>query len=183
MIFEKRGRTNPCYSQKMKKVVLLLLGLGTPSFIWAQGTSVSGPPKIDLSQMARLEAPEALTDEILRKQGTMVTPADSVEMNPEAEASFPGGKQNFLLFLNKNRKYSEKTKSLKIKGETVLSMIVDKKGRFPKIYVVQSLHRYLDMEAIRLANLMPAWIPAENRGKKVNSLVTVRIPFDTNVAR
>jgi TonB family protein len=107
----------------------------------------------------------------------IVAPSDSVEIKPEVSANFPGGKIGLASFLQRFQRYPDKTKGANVSGDVELSMIVNKKGKFTKIYITKSLHKDLDMEAVRLANVMPPWIPAETRGKKVNTLVSVQIPF------
>jgi periplasmic protein TonB len=106
-----------------------------------------------------------------------VTPADSVFTTFDFDASFPGGKDGMLSFFSRYLRYPEQLKASNVTGEVVLLTIVNKKGRFSKIYIEKSLNKDLDMEAVRLLNIMPAWIPAEVNGRRVNSVVKIEVPF------
>ena len=106
-----------------------------------------------------------------------ITPADSIATIFDFDASFPGGLDGMLGFFNRMLRYPESVKQSNVTGEVVLLTIVNKKGRFSKIYIEKSLNKDLDMEAVRLLNIMPAWIPAEINGRKVNSVVKINVPF------
>ena len=97
-----------------------------------------------------------------------------VEQMPE----FPGGDSAHLKFLQENLIYPQKAKEKKLQGSVVLHFIVETDGSIANIKVIRSSgHPILDEEALRVAKLMPNWIPGKQRGKPVRVIQPMSIKF------
>lgn len=62
-----------------------------------------------------------------------------------------------------------------ISGISVLQFVVSKEGTIKNIKVVRSLHPDLDKELIRIAKLLPKFVPGKQRGRKVEVVYNVPI--------
>jgi TonB family protein len=97
--------------------------------------------------------------------------------NIERQPTFPGGKDMFNKFVEKNLKYPATPRQNNIQGDVELSFIVNTDGTLSDIRVSQSLAEELDKEAIRILQLSPNWIPAKKDGKLINCAAKAAIIF------
>jgi protein TonB len=96
-----------------------------------------------------------------------------VEKNPE----FPGGEPARLKYLQNSLNYPQEAVRNKIQGTVFVQFVVNRDGKIVDVKVVRGVHSLLDNEAIRVVKNMPAWIPAEQQGKKVRSQFTLPVTF------
>lgn len=77
---------------------------------------------------------------------------------------FPGGEDSLKAFILANLNYPKQEKDLEIEGRIILTFVVSAEGELLNIQVVRSVPGApnFDKEAIRVLNLMPKWIPAED---------------------
>jgi TonB family protein len=108
---------------------------------------------------------------------TMVETADSLEFFPQCPALFPNGVGQLSQFIQENLHYPEELKETGQIGFVKISLMLDKQGKRKKVFLTRSEGQLMDKEALRIVNLMPDWIPAEHQGKKVNSIVNIRVTF------
>jgi protein TonB len=59
----------------------------------------------------------------------------------------------------------------------IVSFVVLKNGNLSNIKIVRTPHQELSKEAMRLVGSMPKWIPAQMKGKNVNSNYNLVIRF------
>jgi len=90
---------------------------------------------------------------------------------------FPGGEVALKQFISENIIYPEAAINAKIEGITYLSFIVLIDGTIDSIKIDESSHFLLDEEAIRLAYLLPNFIPAYRNGETISSKYTLPIQF------
>lgn len=81
-------------------------------------------------------------------------------------------------FMQKHIQYPADAKKLGIEGKVLVQITIDETGKVAKTEIQKSVHNELDMEALRVANLLPDWKPAEKAGKVVSSKITLPITFD-----
>jgi protein TonB len=62
-------------------------------------------------------------------------------------------------------------------GKVYVEFVVEKDGSLTNFKVFKSVTPALDQEALRVAMLMPKWIPAMNEGLVVRSKVVVPMVF------
>ena len=82
-----------------------------------------------------------------------------------------------MKFLAKNIKYPVECMKEKIQGRVIVQIIVDKDGSIKNPKVVKSVHPLLDAEALRVAGLMPNWIPGKVKGENVACRYTIPMQF------
>ena len=78
---------------------------------------------------------------------------------------FPGGDKALMEFLKKEVRQPDEAKD--VKGRVVIGITVETSGELTHFKVVRSVHPALDKEALRVAKMMPKWIPGRICGKLV----------------
>ena len=93
----------------------------------------------------------------------------------EISPQFPGGDKALMEFLKKEVRQPDEAKD--VKGRVVISVIVETSGELTHFKVARSVHPALDKEALRVANMMPKWIPGRIYGKLVTSRCCIVVAF------
>lgn len=106
--------------------------------------------------------------------------AEKIERSVDKVASFPGGLQTMMNYLNRSIKYPKSCKDAGIQGRVTVSFVINKDGSIQNVEVVRGVHEILDAEAIRVVKSMPKWTPAEKNGQKVRSKYSLPINFSLN---
>ena len=89
-------------------------------------------------------------------------------LDDEQPASFPGGQEALLAFLDQNVRYPDGYDGCG-QGRVVVSFTIDVDGSIVAPKVIRSVDKELDAEALRVVGLMPKWIPAKEKGKNKKS--------------
>jgi TonB family protein len=96
-----------------------------------------------------------------------------VETMPE----FSGGDEARMKFFMDNIEYPPMVRTLP-SGKVVVSIVVEKDGSLTNFSIVRSSgHPILDEEVLRVAKLMPNWIPGKQRDKNVRVRFQIPITF------
>ncbi|MFT6872183.1 MAG: protein TonB [Roseivirga sp.] len=103
--------------------------------------------------------------------------ADKIFLVVEEDAEFPGGREAWTKFLNRNLKYPKQAKRMGVEGNVYLSFIVDRTGTISDISVIREVGGGCDEEAVRVLEKSPKWTPGKQRGKAVIQRMTIRIIF------
>ena len=100
----------------------------------------------------------------------------------DTEAVFPGGKQGWISFVQKNLNPSVPTDNGAKKGKYIVwvKFIVTKDGHVKSITAETKKGYGLEEEVIRMMLLSPNWIPAKLNGKPVNSYKRISQEFDVS---
>ena len=93
----------------------------------------------------------------------------------EISPQFPGGDKALMEFLKKEVRQPDEAKD--VKGRVVISVIVETSGELTHFKVARSVHPALDKEALRVAKMMPKWIPGRIYGKLVTSRCCIVVAF------
>ena len=93
------------------------------------------------------------------------------EMPPQ----FPGGDVALMEFLKKEVRQPDEAKD--VKGRVVIRLTVEPSGELTHFEVLRSVHPALDKEALRVAKMMPKWIPGSIYGKLVTSRCCIFVAF------
>ncbi|MEO8852392.1 MAG: TonB family protein [Ginsengibacter sp.] len=87
----------------------------------------------------------------------------------EVEAEFKGGTGRIRSIITSNFKVPERTQSLIKNGTVKVRFIVDTSGKQADRYLAKSVEFAFDEEALRVVALINNWIPASQKGRKVNA--------------
>lgn len=98
----------------------------------------------------------------------------------EQQPSFPGGMEQFYVYLRKSIKYPKEAFEKKIEGKVFLSFIVETDGELSDIQVNRKVGGGTDEEAVRVLEESPKWIPGVQDGKKVRVKYNIPIDFSLN---
>ena len=94
------------------------------------------------------------------------------------EPQYPEGKVALFRFLAKNIKYPTLAQENNIKGRVDVRFVVNEDGKLSNFEVVKGVHPYLDKEALRVAKLLPYFIPAlDKQGNPVRAYSTGSFTF------
>lgn len=102
---------------------------------------------------------------------------DEVFMVVEEMPEFPGGKEAFTKFQLTNLKYPKEAITSNAEGKVVLNFIVTKEGKVDDIIVMRGIGYGCDEEAVKLMLNSPDWKPGKQRGRLVNTRMTMAINF------
>ncbi len=149
----------------MKKL-FLIISLCVSANIFAQEVRlVSSSPKDGVAEV--VSSPEH--DE--------VDNAEMIYWKVESKAQFPGGLSALGKFLTDNLSYPEQAMKDSVQGRVLVEFVVEKTGEVSNVKVIRSVHPLLDAEAVRVAGIMPNWVPATIQGKPVRSKFTLPVKF------
>ena len=82
-----------------------------------------------------------------------------------------------LEFIFGKLKYPEQARKAGIQGMVVLKFLVDKEGNIQSPTIKKAIGGGCDEEVLRVAQLMPQWIPGKHGGKAVNVEFTLPVKF------
>jgi hypothetical protein len=94
----------------------------------------------------------------------------------QSEPAFPGGKDVWLAFLNRNLKPVQQWDYWE-KKSGVVTFQVGADGRIDRIGMKESAGAIFDNELLRILKRMPRWKPAIENGSQVEALISQRITF------
>jgi periplasmic protein TonB len=104
---------------------------------------------------------------------------DSIYISPTISPSFVGGIDALKAFFAQNLKIPEVMKGQEIKGRVFIRFVVRKDGKIDKVHLVKGPNDECNFEAIRVIKMMPAWLPASDKGDAVSSYHVLPISFAT----
>jgi len=90
---------------------------------------------------------------------------------------FPGGDEARIKFLQENVKYPKVASYNGIKGVVYINFIVETDGAMSNIKLLMGIGGGCDEEAMRVARLMPKWIPGKRKGQPVRVYINMPIRF------
>jgi len=102
-----------------------------------------------------------------------------VVRNLDQYAQFPGGDAALRQYLASHTTYPQIAIDLSIQGTCYLQFFVSAKGKISDVIVLRGVTDCpeCDAEAVRVISGMPAWVPARDKGKAVDSYVTHAVSF------
>jgi len=89
---------------------------------------------------------------------------------------YPGGKKAFIAYINQQMRYPEEALKAGIEGDVLLTYEVNDNGEVLSPQVKHGIGYGCDQEALRLISSL-RFSSAQNRGVRVKSRFTTRIPF------
>ena len=95
----------------------------------------------------------------------------------EVPPHFPGGENARIQFLIENIKYPQIARESGIQGTVYINFIVEADGSLTDIRVLRGIGGGCDEEALRVAKMMPTWVPGTQRGKAVRVSFNMPIKF------
>lgn len=87
----------------------------------------------------------------------------------EIEAVYKGGNGKIRAIITSNFKVPDRTISVHKDCTVNIMFVIDTTGKPTNIQVLHSVEFAFDEEAMRVVSLMNKWIPASDKGKKVNA--------------
>ena len=105
--------------------------------------------------------------------------SDSIYINPTVAPIFAGGIEAMKAFFAQNLKIPEVMKGQEIKGRVFVRFVIRKNGKVDKVHLVKGPNDECNSEAIRVIKIMPAWLPASDKGVAVSSYHVLPISFAT----
>ena len=105
----------------------------------------------------------------MEQDAPQTAPEDSICDNPDVRPHYDAkDSMAFLLdFLNKNLHFPEEAVKKGLQGTVIVQMVVEKDGTPTHFEVIREVDPLLDNEALRVAKLLPKYVPAQKDGKPV----------------
>ncbi len=134
---------------------------------------------LEYNPEGKLEYKEFFSDKGLQTgiyygpEGNYAYTAATYETMPE----FPGGLKALDQLLSKHLHYPGGAHHRNITGSVFLGFIVGADGKVSDITVLKGLGGGCSEEAVRVISLLPAWVPARQRGKAVPMRFSIPIRF------
>jgi len=100
-----------------------------------------------------------------------------VEVMPE----FPGGQETLFKWLSERVNYPKEAQEKGIQGRVILRFVIKPDGSVDDVQVIKGLDPLCDQEAVRVAKLMPKWIPGKQNGKPVYVYYSMPVTFKLQV--
>jgi CarboxypepD_reg-like domain len=120
------------------------------------------------------------TTKIKKKEVKKTNHGDESWMVVEALADYPGGLQGFMDYFGNNFKYPESELLKNANGVTRLEFTIDKTGDYKKIRCLPDSVGEICDEFKRILTVIPKWIPAEQRGEKIDQEMAFPIWYGPN---
>jgi len=98
-----------------------------------------------------------------------------VDQRPE----FPGGFAALMAFFAENIIHPAEVQDIGWQGRVVVQFVVRKTGEITDVSTLHEVFPPMDKEVLRIAKLMPNWIPGKHNSEKVN--VKYTLPINLNV--
>lgn len=102
---------------------------------------------------------------------------DTVYGLVDVPAVFPGGEAEMFKFLMKTVRYPPSAMDEGISGVAYVTFDIGTTGMLEEVRVLRGVHHAIDEESLRVVRSMPAWTPAEHKGRKVRSRFNLPIRF------
>lgn len=131
----------------------------------------------DISSSFDLPDPDAPITEVIpepEKETDEVIPVYAASQT----AQFPGGESALLAFLKQKAEYPREAVEVGISGRVYVEFIINKDGKVSDIKIARGIHPLLDMAALKVVQMLPAWKPAMQGFKPVRVKMTVPINFE-----
>lgn len=103
--------------------------------------------------------------------------ASAVRSADTSAPAFPGGTERLTAFIDSVRTYPTESAALHIEGVVEVSFTVAPDGSHSGYRIVRPIDPYLEKEALRVASLMPKWIPATADGIPVEAEASIQVIF------
>ena len=121
--------------------------------------------------------PVMASDNAVQSLDSDTTRKENVFICYETPASFRGGYDAMLKFLQENVVYPPKAVKDSVQGKVFVKFVIDSLGYVGEVKVVRSVREDLDSEAVRVVKMMPRFSPARWFGKTVSSKMTLPVTF------
>ena len=113
-------------------------------------------------------------EKITEKDTTIVFVSDPMPQ-------FPGGEDSLWKFIEENLVYPHILHNVGVEVRVVIGFVVEKDGSLTDFKIIRSSGPpVLAEEALRVAKLMPNWIPAKIQGRAVSTQFQIPIIFRLN---
>lgn len=134
--------------------------------------------KEDKSNDTKTEVVKTTVNKVVSPEKITDAKGEEVFSVVEELPQYPGGQNAMAQFLGKNIKYPKVAIEKGIQGKVFISFIVAKDGSIKETQVLRGIGGGCDMEALRVVNMMPKWIPGRQKGKAVAVKYNIPIKFN-----
>ncbi|MEZ4826420.1 MAG: energy transducer TonB [Bacteroidia bacterium] len=90
---------------------------------------------------------------------------------------YPGGETALFRFLSDKLRYPVPATQNQVEGKVFVRFVIERDGTIADATVIKGIGYGCDEEALRVVNLMPAWMPGEINGKKVRMYSSLAVNF------
>ncbi len=102
---------------------------------------------------------------------------DSVYNKVDKSPVFKGSPSNIQKFVKNNLIYPEDAWMKGIEGVVQVSFVITDEGKLMNVKIEKSINPELDIEAIRVVEMLDKWKPGVKNGKAVHSYLSIPVEF------
>jgi len=111
------------------------------------------------------------------KEGINIIKQDKTFTTVDIMPEFPGGQDALKRFITTELKYPIEAMKAGIQGTVIISFIIDEEGNVVNAIIVRGVNTSLDLEAIRVVEMMPKYKPGMLKGEAVKVRYSIPIKF------
>ena len=98
--------------------------------------------------------------------------------NTDDQPTYPGGEKALRDFIRENKSYPQECKAQRLTGKVTVSITIAPDGVPTKMEITSSSgNEHMDAEAMRIAELMPAWTPAKDSDNGKDRIYNMTLTF------
>jgi TonB family protein len=98
--------------------------------------------------------------------------------NTDDQPTYPGGEKAMRDFIRENKSYPQECKAQRLTGKVTVSITIAPDGVPVNMEITSSSgNEHMDAEAMRVAELMPAWTPAKDIDNGKERIYNMTITF------
>ena len=106
---------------------------------------------------------------------------DSIFISYDSLATFPGGDDAMITYINENIKYPQEAINNLLEDKVYAKVCITETGKIGNVEIVKGEYEILNKEAIRVLSQMPYWNPARSQGR--NTCCSYTIPVNYKIDR
>ena len=111
----------------------------------------------------------------------VISPEEDVVFQVVEEMpQFPGGMPGLSQYLTGTLRYPAKARKANVQGTVFVSFVVTRTGSITDVTLLKGIGYGCDEEAVRVVELMPAWIPGRQSGRPVSVRYSLPLRFILN---
>ena len=117
-------------------------------------------------------------------QDNISNDSDVIETNVQIQSNYPGGEAAFREYIAGEFIYPERCQKEAINGSVKLRFVVDEAGRISRIKAIEETTTCPEftIEAIRVLQKSPRWVPGQNDGNFLKSWREIKIQLSAPVS-
>lgn len=163
-------KINNLKNNVLSLVVLTGMVLAVTSCQMDEQAELEGPTQVEVKpSMGPSNIAARIND--VGKDGKEIFDVTEVQPNP------PGGMEGWNEYLSSNLTYPNQARQMGVEGTVIVVFLINSDGSVSDAAILRGIGAGCDEEALRVVQNSPNWVPAQQKGKVVNSRMRLPVRF------